>query len=305
MALEPAGRAAVVGVRVAVEPVAALPAGAVVRREERAGAVGESQPLELGHDLAYAVVHCADHGRHDLPVPRQMPEAVHVLRRRVHGVVRRVVRHVEEERLAGLRRGAEILDGLPRGRLGEVLAVVPHLPAVLPQVVRGVLPGPAAIHAPVEDVGVVVDAPGEEAVPVVEAVVLRAGARGQAEVPLAGHERPVAERLQRRRDGGHFPRQAGGGPVTGQDRPHARVAGVSPRQQARARRRADGRVGVPVGEARAAGRQAVQVRRPEVRRPHARQVAVALIVRQEHDEVRLAHRLSSPWPWRRPEGSPA
>ena len=126
----------------------------------------------------------------------------------------------------------------------------------------------------------------------VEAVVAAGGMpRLRPRCHLPAQRGAVAERLERRRQRGRRAaagRWRCGGPPRMDA--HAGVAGIAPGQQRRARRAAHRRVGVPVGEARALRRQAVEVRRAEIGRAHARQVAIALVVGEEDDEVGVRHR---------------
>ena len=112
---------------------------------------------------------------------------------------------------------ADIGQRPPGDHLGEILAVLPLLLAVLPQVVGGVDAGAGIVHAPIEDVRVVVDTAGHKAVPAIEAVLVRARALGQAEVPLAGHIGLVVEFFELAGDGRGAGWQTGGGAVAGED----------------------------------------------------------------------------------------
>ena len=65
----------------------------------------------------------------------------------------------------------------------------------------------------------------------------------------------------------------------------ARVAGVTACQESGAGGAAYGAVGVPIGETDTVGGEAVKVRRSEIGCTHARQIAVALVVSHEDDDV--------------------
>ena len=71
-----------------------------------------------------------------------------------------------------------------------------------------------------------------------------------------------------------------------QDHPDSGIAGVSARQQGSTRWATHRTVGVPVCEPNAVLRHTVEIRRPEVGRSHARQIAVALVIREKNNDVR-------------------
>jgi len=77
--------------------------------------------------------------------------------------------------------------------------------------------------------------------------------------------------------------------VAGEDGAHAGVAGIAAGEEGGARGRADGRVGVPLREANAVRGEAVEVRRAEVGLAHAGEVAAALVVGEEDEDVGLGH----------------
>ena len=106
--------------------------------------------------------------------------------------MRCVERHVQKERLVVGGHFAHVLAGLSGDQLREILTVLPHLLVVVPQVVGGVVAGPAAIGAPVEDVRIEVDAARQESIPLVEAVAVRSALVCEPEMPLAYHARLVA-----------------------------------------------------------------------------------------------------------------
>ena len=107
-----------------------------------------------------------DHCGHDASVPWEMCEAGGVFLGRVHRVVRRVEGCVEEEGFAGCAlfgdHCAQAFDGFFGDEFCEVLAVVPDLFVVFPEVVGWVDAGSGSVGSPVVDVGVEVDASGEE-----------------------------------------------------------------------------------------------------------------------------------------------
>lgn len=69
------------------------------------------------------------------------------------------------------------------------------------------------------------------------------------------------------------------------DGPDAGVARIPARQQRSPGGTTDRAVGVPVGEADAFSSHPVEVWRSEIGGAHARQIAVPLVVRHEHDDV--------------------
>ena len=79
---------------------------------------------------------------------------------------------------------------------------MPDFFVVLPEVVCRVDARAGSVGAPVVDVGVEVDASGEEAEPVVEAVGVGSALVGEAEVPFADHRCLVAAVFEERRDRG-------------------------------------------------------------------------------------------------------
>src|SRR5574340_206340 len=91
--------------------------------------------------------------------------------------------------------------------------------------------GSGRVHAPVEDVRVVIDTTRQEPVPMIEAVVVRPGPLMHTEMPLAGHECLVASALEGGRERRHMRQKSRGGAVSGDDRAHAGMSRVAARQQ--------------------------------------------------------------------------
>ena len=83
----------------------------------------------------------------------------------------RVVRHVEEKRLAEFNRLTNIPDGIFGDEFGEVFAVSVNLFAVFPEIVC--LVNASLSQTPVEDVRKEVDTARHESEPIVEPVVFR------------------------------------------------------------------------------------------------------------------------------------
>ena len=286
MALERAA-GSVVRLGAPVEPVARFARGAVVALEEHEGVVAHPRAIELGDDLPDAIVHGRDHRSHDAALRGQIGEAVEVFRRRVQWIVRCVEWEIEEERDTGPGRPADVVNGALRHELGEVAAVRPDLAAVLPEIVDRI---GADLHVEIEDVRVVVDAAGHESEPLFEAVVLRPRPLGESEVPLPEHRGPVAGRAQRRRDRRHVAGKAGRGPMAAQDRADPRVPWIAACEQACSRRGADRGVRVPAAKERAGCGEGVEVRRRQVLRAHAAEVAIGLVIAEYHDEARPSDR---------------
>jgi hypothetical protein len=136
-------------------------------------------------------------------------------------------------RCRGFRGVAHRLRGPVGHDVGEVLAVEVDLGAVFPEVVQGraevlapVHRHPAVVRA-VVDMGEVVDGAGQVAERACEPVCLRAGLRGEPQVPLPDELGVIAQLRESGGERRHLLAQARRGPVPLQDRPDARVARVS------------------------------------------------------------------------------
>ncbi len=99
MPLELAGGAPIVGILGAVEPVPRLAGRPIVRHEKDDRVLTNPLAFQFGADVVHAIVHSAQHRRHDLAIPGQVGKAIDVLLRCVHRVMGRIVGHVHEERL--------------------------------------------------------------------------------------------------------------------------------------------------------------------------------------------------------------
>jgi hypothetical protein len=155
-------------------------------------------------------------------------------------------------------------------------------------------------HVPAVGRGIIAraDAPGDPGARVhivgvgqaegpVEALVARTGAGADPEMPLADVGGRVAARLERLCE-----RDLSGGQsalgVREEDPPvpgHAAARRVATRQERGPARRTDLRAGVEVREAHALGGHPVEVRRADRRAAVAAEVAVALVVGQDDDDV--------------------
>ena len=136
--------------------------------------------------------------------------------------------------------------------------------------------------APVIAMRVVIHAAGVKPEEAVEAQLPRIGGVFVSQMPLAHCSRGVAALLQHAGDGGTILRKK----AAVHRYPHSLRPATG--KQARARRSAHRRVGVPVGEARSRGGQTVEMGGAQIPRALAPQVAEAMIVGQNYDEVRRA-----------------
>ena len=129
--LESAERRVVSGVREALIQTGALFSGGfVVSYEHHHRVVQKARLFDRAHDFAHSVVERRDHRRVHAPLWLQVGEALHVLVRRVHRVMRRVERHVQEKRIRLVL--PDELFGLRRDPLGQIPAVFENLRAVPP-----------------------------------------------------------------------------------------------------------------------------------------------------------------------------
>ena len=185
----------------------------------------------------------------------------------MHGVVGSVIGNVQEEGLLLPVHLPDLLHRLVRDHFGEVFAVVIEFVIVLPQVMGGVRL--AVGHGPVENMGVIIDAAGHEAVEIVEAVLVGAALLLKAQMPLAYDCRLIPQLLDRRCNGGCLGRQAGGLPVARQDGPDTGISGVAARQQRCPGGRTHRTARIPVGEPCSLLRHRVNIGGPEIGIPHA------------------------------------
>ena len=137
----------------------------------------------------------------------------------------------------------------------------------------------------------IVGSAAENAEEMVVAALDRAEVRQEAEMPLADQRGAIARLPEQRRQRGMARRQAD---IPGRRRidrllePDRQPVLIAAGDQRRARRRADGRIGVGLGEPHPFQREAVDVRRRVVELAVATHIRVAEIVRQDEDDVRLA-----------------
>ena len=195
---------------------------------------------------------------------------------RLDGKVRCIVGEVEEEGLRGLRTLAEVVRGPIGKELGGMalrlddLAIEPHVVFSMAKV-RGV-----AVHHV-----------AEEAVEVVEAAFVRRVGRFEAEMPFADDAGVVARLLQFIRQRGHArfevaPRVLR---LRADHARHAHAIRVATREQGRTRRRAHGAIGPHRGEEHALAADAVDIRRANIRGMVSGDIAVAVIIGEDDQEV--------------------
>ena len=237
------------------------------------GALAQTERGHLGHEPADALVLAREEGRVEPAGERQMFEMLQPAGLALIGIVWRVDRVIDEERLRPVFFGE--CGGLVEHEVGEVAAVFKNLGAVALQVVD-------VGAAPVEKVRVVVDASAEVAETVIEALSVGTSRGGRAEMPLAnlgGGIAGVLEQLGER----HLRRpqtHAGAGVVE-----QAGAAGIAAGQKRRARGRTDSGGGVELRKAHPGLRQRVHVRRMQIGGAIAAEVYAALIVGHDDDYV--------------------
>ena len=257
---------------------------AVVVHEDDEGVLGDAERFDLGHEPTDVLVDVVDHAEEVLGVLTEPLSFVQrgVFRSGVVRPVRSVRRDVSVERTLG---GGLAFD--PLGRLLEefvgAVALGLHELAVVQQgrAIIGILRDIAAAARVA-----LADAAGAMDVHLVETALVRLVFGFVAEVPLAEDTCPVTGLLQllgkRHRSEGHA--------LAFEDRVRDAVLElVTAGQQGAARRRARRR-DLEVGEPDALGAELIEVRRLEDRIPVGAQVAIALVVGQDEDDVRTIRR---------------
>ena len=271
------------------------PLAAVVVGEDDDGVPAEVETVERRQDAPDAGIDPLDHRDVVGPGVGVGVERRHVLAaiaggrwliRPLIGPVRRVVGHVDEDGARAVL--LEDADGAIGDQVGHVAGDLDR-PIVLEQI---------GVHRRVGAGGVlvVVDEAALEPEELVEAMGVRAVLRLPPEMPFPDEGGVVAgafeQPRQRRRGRGEPALRILLRPDA--ERRLERVALlVAAADQAGARRRAGGAVGVEVGEPDAVPRQAVDVRRLDVRRAVDAEVAVAGVVRHDQDDVRAVRRRRS------------
>ena len=296
--------------------------GAVVAREQHDGVLRHAAGLEGVEDPADLVVEEADHpgvraaragvGQVGLLTEVRLGVplrgvALHVLLGHLEGEVGDDRRVVEEEGLVTLRGRVEPVDHVVRDELRRVaLAALAEPLVVLLVALQGSLKPLVGLEVlrpvdgaalPVQpEVGgvVVVGHPlAEVAIEVVEALAFgrAAGARA-AQAPLAVARGPVPEVAQALGEGdlpvGERPLSLGlvrAPPAVLPVRAHLGVAGVLAREEDAARRGADRRAGVPVGEPDTALGDGVDARRLDVLLAVAAELAGAQVIHEDDHDV--------------------
>ena len=280
--------------RAVVDPLGVLGEHrAVVRGEDDERVVRQTMLLELGQDHADRVVERADHARVDAPVRVvEVRETLVVLVHHLHRGVHRVEREVEEEGvvpvpvdevgpLAGELRGLVLLQLVLLAALEHRNDAVRVPPGDRLDIQR-VSAGPARID---------VVHSGGHAVEVVEAAVERVEEPPHAELPLADRRVRVAGGLERVGDRAVVDAERAPGSA---DRRHglgvqflAPALLVAADHQAVARRVAHGRGHVAGHEAHPVLAERVDVRRRDAGAAVRGNRAVAEVVREQEDDVRL------------------
>ena len=142
--------AAVIRILRAIQPISGFARRTVVALEVGEGVFCESQSLEFGKNFADTIVNGTEHRRHNLSIPRQIREPIHIFLRGVHRIVRCIVRDIEEKGFAQFNRLSDISDGVFSDKFSEVFTVSINLFAVFPKVMCLVDAGLS--QPPVEDV---------------------------------------------------------------------------------------------------------------------------------------------------------
>jgi hypothetical protein len=126
-------------------------------------------PFEFLAKGSHAVVHRTEHGGHNLAIPRPIREPIQIVLRRVHRVIRRMIRPIQQEG-SGLRcRLANVPPSILGHHFRKVLAIRVTRVAVVPQVVHGIQD---AVWLPIINGRIVINAAGHEPYPCFEAMGL-------------------------------------------------------------------------------------------------------------------------------------
>ena len=145
-------------------------------------------------------------------------------------------------------------------------------------------------HAIIENVRIIVQTPGKETGKLVKAVGIRSAFLFESEVPLAADPGGIAELFQRGGHRGHSRCQSAGAAVSCKDGAYPGIARIASGQQRGTGGRAHGRRGIHRLEQHALCRHLVDAGRFEILRAHAAEVAVALIVSHDKNDVRFSAR---------------
>jgi hypothetical protein len=175
--------------RLTVQTGTRLPRRAVIAGEDDQRVIVQAQVAQRAQDLPDSIVHRSDHGRIRAPFGRQRGKPLHIPFRRMHGIVRRIERHVGKERAGTMI--ADELRRLAREHFRRVLSVLEDFAAIAPQVV---IVRDARL-APVVAMRVVIDAARMESEEAVEAVRIRIGLGGVTQMPFAEKTGGVARGL--------------------------------------------------------------------------------------------------------------
>ena len=198
--------------------------------------------------------------------------------RSLQGVVRPIDCPVHEERL--LRVFVYERFALAHHEIPKITAVFPNLDAVSPQIVQ-------VRRDPVEEVGIVVDAPAHVAVGEIEALSVGHGFGSVPEMPFADVGRGISSLLEDFRHDYFLGRQPGFSLVGGNVSGYARTRWKSSREQTRSRCRAYGRWRIHLSEANSRSCELIQGRGGKILRSVAIGVDGPLVVRVNDYDVRF------------------
>ena len=191
-------------------------------------------------------------------------------------IVRRIEGEVDEERLLLVLINER--TGFVDHEIGKELAVVKHLFSIPPEVV---LVG----STPVEEVGIIIDAPDKVSEGIIEALAVGNGFLVMTEMPLANVRRGVTRLLKFLGDRNLARRHPHR--VESHIAIQSTMLGRPPRQEAHARRRAHRSRRIKLGKPHSPLRQPIHVRRDQILRPIAIHIDCALIVGEDNDHIRL------------------
>jgi len=232
----------------------------------------------MGHDLANDFIHGRDECTVLVTRMRMVLVVLAPFVRSLQWVVRPIDRPVHEERL--LRVFVYERCALAHHEISEITAVFPNLDAVSPQIVQ-------VRRDPVEEVGIVVDAPAHVAVGEVETLSVGHCLGSVPKMPFADVGRGISSVLEDFRHDYFLCRQSCLSLVGGHVSGHARTLWKSSRKQTCARCGAYGRWGIHLSEANSRCRQFVQCRGGKVLRAVAVDVDGPLVVRVNDYDVRF------------------
>ena len=192
-------------------------------------------------------------------------------------IVRRVESKVDEERLLLVLVNER--TGFVDHEIGKEFAIVKHLFSIPPEVV---LVG----STPVEEVGIIIDAPDKVSEGIIEALAVGNGFLVMTEMPLANVRRGVTRLLKFLGDRNLARRHPHR--VESHIAIQSTMLGRPPRQEAHARRRAHRSRRIKLRKPHSPLRQPIHVRRDQILRPIAIHVDGPLVISQDDNDVRLS-----------------